>query len=258
MTKKQERHIVATIGTIIFLALVFLLLWFARLYAVIPEQTGVEIEFAEPEELEEPELTSAGAYAEEPTEAAPAAPASPAPEVATSPKPASPAEHIMSEEETLALARAKKEQEEREAAERARKQKEAEAIANANQWANKFGNMAGTNTEGNGTSTGSGSAGNPVGKGTGSRDGRIKGLNGRNTRDGKLPTPTCDFQHDGVVVVQIRIDKDGNVISAVSTAGTNTSDNAMIQCAIEAIKNTKWTAGDGDAIGTITYKFIPT
>ena len=254
MTKKQERHIVATIGTILFLVLLFLLLWYMRLSTIVPEDEGVEITFADVEEIidEEP-AAEASAYAEEPTEAAPAAPASPAVEVAKSPTPSSPPEHIMSEEETLAMERARKEKEEREAAERARKQKEAEAIANAAKFGGLFGKTDGTNTEGNGASE------NPIKSGnSGNRDGRIKGLDGRNTRDGKLPTPTCDFQHDGVVVVQIRIDKDGNVISAVNAAGTNTSDNAMIQCAIEAIKNTKWTAGDGDAIGTITYKFIPT
>ena len=251
MTKKQERHIVATIGTIIFLALVFLLLWFARLYAVIPEQTGVEIEFAEPEELEEPELASAGAYAEEPTEAAPAAPASPAPEVATSPKPASPAEHIMSEEETLALARAKKEQEEREAAERARKQKEAEAIAKANAMGNLFGKTNGTNTEGDGTSQGQGQKGNPVGHGT-SGSGNWS-LSGRGLK-GTLPQPSNTFNQEGQVIVEIRVNAAGQVVSA-KIKGGNVSDKQTQQLALEAAKKAKFTEGDHDQIGTITYNF---
>ena len=251
MTNKQERHIVATLGTIVFMVLVFLLLWVLRLSAVVPEpEEGIEIEFAEVEDIEEPS-SYAGAYSPEPTEAAPAAPACPA-EVATDPHPASPAEHILSAEETLALERARKEKEEREAAERARKKKEAEAIAKANQLGSLFGKTEGTNTIGDGNTQGAGT--NPA-KGAGGRDGRIKGLGGRNTRDGKLPEPSCEFQHYGVVVVQIRIDKDGNVLSAVNAAGTNTSDQQMIQCAINAIKNTKWTPGDGIAQGTITYTF---
>lgn len=256
MTKKQQRHIIATAGTVLFLLLVFLLLWFCRLTAVAPEQAeGVEVEFAEIEELDEPEEPSASAYAEEPSEAAPAAPASPAPVVATDPKPASPPEHIVSEEETLALERARKEREEREAAERARKKKEAEAIAKANAMGNLFGKTDGTSV-GGGDTKGEGQKGNPVGHGTsGSRDGRITGLTGRNPRDGKLPEPTCEFDHYGVVVVQIKIDKDGNNIYAVNASGTNTSDKEMIQCAINAIKKTKWTAGDGEAVGTITYTF---
>ena len=250
MTKKQERHIIASAGTALFLLLVFLILWYGYISAVAPEQDeGVEIEFVQIEE-DEPVEASAAAYAEEPSEAAPAAPASPAEEVATSPTPASPQENIVSEEETLALERARKEKEEREAAERARKEKEAEAIAKANAMGSLFGKTEGTNT------TGDGNSDNPAKQGSdGNRDGRIKGLGGRNTRDGKLPTPTCEFQHYGVVVVQIRIDKQGNVISAVNTTGTNTSDHAMIQCAISAVKNTRWTAGDSEAIGTITYTF---
>lgn len=257
MTKKQQRHIIASVGTVLFLLLVFLILWFCYLTAVAPEQEeGVEVEFAEIEELDEPEEPSLSAYAEEPSEAAPAAPASPA-VVATDPKPASPPEHIVSEEETLALERARKEQEEREAAERARKKKEAEAIAKANQFGDLFGKTDGTNTNGDGLEKNAGQAGNPLGgrtSGSG-RDGRIAGLKGRSPRDGKLPEPTCEFDHYGVVVVQIKIDKDGNNIYAVNASGTNTSDKEMIQCAINAIKKTKWTAGDGEAVGTITYTF---
>lgn len=257
MTKKQQRHIIASVGTVLFLLLVFLILWFCYLTAVAPEQAeGVEVEFAEIEELEEPEEPSLSAYAQEPSEAAPAAPASPA-VVATDPKPASPPEHIVSEEETLALERARKEKEEREAAERARKKKEAEAIAKANQFGNLFGKTDGTNTNGDGLEKNAGQAGNPLGgrtSGSG-RDGRITGLKGRSPRDGKLPEPTCEFDHYGVVVVQIKIDKDGNNIYAVNASGTNTSDKEMIQCAINAIKKTKWTAGDGEAVGTITYTF---
>ena len=64
MTKKQERHIVATVGTILFMLLIFLLLWLVRLYAVVPEQEeGVEIAFGEVEE--------AGGYMAEESEAVP-------------------------------------------------------------------------------------------------------------------------------------------------------------------------------------------
>lgn len=260
MTKKQQRHIIASAGTVLFLLLVFLILWFCYLTAVAPEQEeGVEVEFAEIEEEDEPYEPSLSAYAQEPSEAAPAAPASPAPEVATDPKPASPPEHIVSEEETLALERARKEREEREAAERARKKKEAEQTQKANNLINNlgFGKNNGTNTNGDGSGNDAGPAGNPLGGraiGPG-RDGRIQGLKGRRPRDGETLDPTCDFDHYGVVVVQIKIDKDGNNIYAVNASGTNTSDKEMIQCAINTIKKTKWTAGDGEAVGTITYTF---
>ncbi len=252
MTKKQNRHIIATIGTLLFMLLVLLLLWYVRLEAVAPEQEeGVEIAFAEMEEEPLPPASGEAAYAEEPTDAAPAAPAQPAEAVATHPTPASPPEHIMSEEETLALARAKKEKEEREAAERARKQKEAEAIANANAMGNLFGKTNGTNTSGDGTAQGSGSKGNPVGHGL--SGGNSWSLAGRGIK-GTLPQPSNDFQQEGRVLVEIRVNAAGNVISAVVKGG-NISDKATQQLALEAARKAKFTEGDHDQIGTITYNF---
>lgn len=251
MTKKQQRHIIASVGTVLFLLLVFLILWFCYLTAVAPEQDeGVEVEFAELEELEEPEEPSASAYAPEPSEAAPAAPASPAPEVATSPKPASPPEHIVSEEETLALERARKEKEEREAAERARKQKEAEAIAKANQFGNLFGKTDGTSV-GGGDTKGEGQKGNPVGHG--SSGAGSWSLDGRGIK-GTLPQPSKDFKQEGKVVVQIRVNAAGQVVSATIKGG-DVSDKATQQLALDAAKKAKFTEGDHDQIGTITYIF---
>ena len=252
MTKKQKRHIIATLGTLLFMLLVLLLLWYMRLEPVAPEQEeGVEIAFAEMEEEPLPPASGEAAYAEEPTDAAPAAPAQPAEAVATHPTPASPPEHIMSEEETLALARAKKEKEEREAAERARKQKEAEAIAKANAMGNLFGKTNGTNTSGDGTAQGSGSKGNPVGHG--SSGGNSWSLAGRGIK-GTLPQPSNDFQQEGRVLVEIRVNAAGNVISAVVKGG-NISDKATQQLALEAARKAKFTEGDHDQIGTITYNF---
>ena len=250
MTKKQQRHIIASVGTVLFLLLVFLILWFCYLTAVAPEQEeGVEVEFAEIEELDEPEEPSLSAYAEEPSEAAPAAPASPA-VVATDPKPASPPEHIVSEEETLALERARKEQEEREAAERARKKKEAEAIAKAQQMGNLFGKTDGTSV-GGGDTKGEGQKGNPVGHGS-SGTGSWK-LDGRGLK-GNLPAPSKDFKQEGKVVVQIRVNAAGQVVSAAVTGG-DVSDKTTQQLALNAAKRAKFTEGEHDQIGTITYIF---
>ncbi len=251
MTKKQERHIIATAGTVLFLLLVFLILWFCYLTAVAPEQEeGVEVEFAEIEELEEPEEPSMSAYAEAPSEAAPAAPASPAPAIATDPKPASPPEPILSEEETLALERARKEKEEREAAERARKKKEAEAIAKANQFGNLFGKTNGTSV-GGGDTQGDGQKGNPVGHGS-SGSGSWS-LAGRGIK-GNLPQPSKDFKQEGKVVVQIRVNAAGQVINATITGG-DVSDKQTQQLALDAAKRAKFTEGNHDQIGTITYIF---
>ena len=250
MNKKTERHIVATLGTILFMLILFLLLWVMQLTAVVPEpEEGIEIAFVEKEEIEEPS-SRAGAYSEEPTEAAPAAPARPA-EVATNPHPASPPEHIMSEEETLALQRARKEKEEREAAERARKQKEAEAIAKAKAMGDLFGKTEGTNTTGSGDSQGAGQKGNPIGHGT--SGGNNWSLDGRGLR-GTLPQPSNNFRQEGNVVVQIRVNAAGQVISA-TVKGGDVSDKPTQQLALEAAQKAKFTEGDHDQIGTITYIF---
>ena len=230
--------------------ILFLLLWVLQLTAVVPEpEEGIEIAFVEKEEIEEPS-SRAGAYSEEPTEAAPAAPARPA-EVATNPHPASPPEHIMSEEETLALQRARKDKEEREAAERARKKKEAEAIAKAQQMGNLFGKTEGTNTEGDGSSQGAGQKGNPIGHGT--SGGNNWSLSGRGLR-GTLPQPSNNFRQEGKVVVEIRVNAAGQVISA-TVKGGDVSDKQTQQLALDAARKAKFTEGDHDQIGTITYIF---
>ena len=236
-----------------FLALVFLILWYVYLSAPVSEQEeGIEVEFAEWEEEPIPADFGEAAYAEEPTDAAPAAPASPA-EVATDPNPSSPAEHILSEEETLALARAKKEQEEREAAERARKQKEAEAIANANALGNRlFGQTNGTNTSGDGTGQGAGQKGNPAGRGN--VGGNSWSLAGRDIK-GTFPIPEKGKYVPGKVVIEIRVNPQGQVVSARETAGGNISDPATIEAMLKKAREVQFTPLNQtqDQIGYITY-----
>lgn len=248
MTKKQERHIIATIGTVLFLVLTLLLLWFIRLRAVAPEQEeGIELAF-----LEEETPDTGGYPSDTPNpspipEDAPAAPAAPA---VTQPTPATPPEHIVSEEETLAIERARKEKEEREAAERARKQKEAEAIAKANAMSSLFGNT-GNNSEAGSGSQGAGQKGNPVGHG--SSGGNSWNLSGRGIK-GTLPKPANTFNQEGRVIIEIRVNAAGNVISATIKGGT-ISDKQTQQLALEAARKAKFTEGDHDQIGTITYNF---
>ena len=253
MTKKQERHIVATLTSILIMVLVFLLLWVLRMTAIVPEQEqGIEVEFVEPEEEEpvsEPVIGSE-AYGEEIAEAAPEEPASPAEEIATSPTPAEPPVPIVSEEETLALERARKEQEEKEAAEKARKKKEAEEIAKAQKFGNLFG-KTGTNTTGGGNTQGAGQKGNPVGHG--SSNGNNWSLSGRSLK-GTLPQPSNTFTQEGKVVVQIRVNAAGQVVNATITGG-DVSDKQTQQLALEAARKAKFTEGDHDQIGTITYIF---
>lgn len=247
MTNKAKRNIIASIGTVLFMILVLLILWFVRLYAVVPEQEeGIELAFLE-------EMPDTGGYpsdAPNPSpvpEDAPAAPAAPA---VTQPTPATPPEPIVSEEETLAIERARKEKEEREAAERARKQKEAEAIAKANAMSSLFGNTGNNENVGSG-SQGAGQKGNPVGHG--SSGGNSWSLAGRGIK-GSLPKPSNTFNQEGRVIIEIRVNAAGNVISATIKGGT-ISDKQTQQLALDAARKAKFTEGDHDQIGTITYNF---
>ena len=247
MTKKTERHIWAAVGTFLFMLLVLLLLWLIRLSAVVPEQEeGIELAFLE----EMPETGGYPSDAPNPSpvpEDAPAAPAAPA---VSQPTPATPPEHIVSEEETLAIERARKEKEEREAAERARKQKEAEAIAKANAMSSLFGNT-GNNAQTGSGSQGAGQKGNPVGHG--SSGGNSWSLSGRGIK-GTLPKPADTFNQEGRVIIEIRVNAAGNVIAATHKGGT-ISDKQTIQLALDAARKAKFTEGDHDQIGTITYNF---
>ena len=254
MTQKTKRHIIASVGTALVMFLLFLLLWFVYLTAYVPEEEeGVEIAFGEVEE--------AGGYMEEQSEAIPL----PAPEPASPVQPASPAEEEMltsEEQEALALDEAKKKREAeekarleaerkaREAAEAEKKAKETEAIAKANQFGSLFGQSG--NTTGSGDSQGNGQKGNPIGHG--SVGGNSWSLAGRGIK-GTLPTPSNNFKQEGKVVVQIRVNAAGQVIDARETTGGTISDKQTVQLALEAARKAKFTEGDHDQIGTITFIF---
>ena len=253
MQSTKKRHIIASIGTALFMLLVFLILWFVYLTAVVPEQEeGVEVAFGE--------VMEAGGYMSEQSESVPV----PVPEPATPVQPAAPSveEHMTTEDpEALALAEAKKKKEAeekarleaerkaREAAEAERKAKEAEAVARANAMGSLFGQSG--NTAGSGDSQGSGQKGNPVGHG--SSGGNSWSLSGRGIK-GTLPSPSNSFNQEGKVIVQIRVNAAGQVVSATIKGG-DVSDKQTQQLALDAARKAKFTEGDHDQIGTITYIF---
>ena len=253
MTKKTQRHIIASAGTAVFMLLVFLLLWFVYMNATIPEQEeGIEVAFGEVQE--------AGGFMAQQSEQVPL----PAVRPTTPVQPAAPSqeEHLTTEdEEALALAEAqrKKEREEqarleaerkaREAAEAERIAKEEEARAKANALGSLFGQTG--NTAGSGDSQGSGQKGNPVGHG--SSGGNEWSLAGRGIK-GTLPQPANTFNQEGRVVIKIRVNAAGQVVSATIEGG-NISDKQTQQLALDAARKAKFTEGDHDQIGTITYNF---
>ena len=267
MTKKQERHIIASIGTALFLLLLFLILWFVRLSSVEPDQEeGVEVAFGE--------LAEAGGYMPQQSEAVPL----PTPEPVAPEQPSAPSDNDLmtqDDDESLALKKAQEEKERarkqaealekqrrreeqarleaerkaREEAEAKERARQAEAIAKANQMGSLFGQAG--NNNGSGDSQGDGQKGNPIGHG--SSGGNDWTLSGRSLK-GTLPQPSNNFNQEGKVVVQIRVNAAG-VVTEATIKGGNVSDKQTLQLALDAAKKAKFSEGDHDQIGTITYIF---
>lgn len=263
MTNKQKANIYATIGTIVFLVLLFLLLWFVYISAPKDvDEEGVEVAFGEVED--------AGGYEPEESEAMPV------PSEAAPVTPVAPSNNDLitqEDEEALALQR-KREKEQKEAREKAEQERIAKEKALAEQKAkeeaeakkaqdltkNLFGgngsnqgNTGNSGTSGSGDSSGTGNQGNPIGKGK--FNGHDYSLEGRAPKS--IPNPIGEYNENGKVVVQIRVNANGDVVYAKSTTGTQTANASLIKMAEDAAKKSKWDAkpGANDQIGTITYIF---
>ena len=273
MTKQTQSHIIALVGTIISMCLVFLLLWWLQVKAPVQmEDEGIVVAFGDSEDGGGmPDVRPLDAITQVEQIPAPAAPSRPSDNDLI----------VQEDEESLALAkqteeeakrkaleeeliRKRREQEARAEAERIAKEKalaeqrakEQEAINKANQLAALFGQAGtaeGANADNASDSNTAGTKGNPVGKGMGITNGTQWSLYGRNVK--RLPKPSEDFAQAGLVVVQIMVDAAGNVTNATVTEGTTISDRATQQLALQAARQAKFTEGDTPQIGKITYTF---
>lgn len=270
MTLKQKSNIIASIGTLIALLLLFLLLWFVYMGApVLPEDEGIEVAFGD--------VREAGGYQPEPEHQS-----TPMESVTPPPAPSKPTNNDLmtqEDEETLAVQRQrdKEEKARKEAeAERLRQEKAKAAQAEAARIAKEkalaeqkakeqaakdkaaamgslFGNNA-AGAQGTGDSKGEGQKGNPV-AGYGTSGGNSWSLAGRSIK-GALPKPKNEFNQDGKVVVSIWVLADGTVKDAQLARGTNVSDKATLQLALNAARKAKFSESDKSIqTGTITYNF---
>lgn len=270
MTLKQKSNIIASIGTLVALLLLFLLLWFVYMGApVLPEDEGIEVAFGD--------VREAGGYQPEPEHQS-----TPMESVTPPPAPSKPTNNDLmtqEDEETLAVQRQrdKEEKARKEAeAERLRQEKAKAAQAEAARIAKEkalaeqkakeqaakdkaaamgslFGNNA-AGAQGTGDSKGEGQKGNPV-AGYGTSGGNSWTLNER-TIKGALPKPKNDFNQDGKVVVSIWVLADGTVKDAQVARGTTVSDKATLQLALNAARKAKFSESDKSIqTGTITYNF---
>ena len=158
-------------------------------------------------------------------------------------------------------------QEQQRKAAAAEQQRKQQAIAKANDlMGGSFGNGTGTGRgdgsgsgsygTGSGNGSGSGTAdarqGNPAGRG--SAGGHGWSLTGRSLA-GSLVMPGYPSNVEGKVIVNIRVDANGNVTSATVGQATNISDPQTRNAALTAARKTHFTAGKGIVLGSITYNF---
>ena len=168
--------------------------------------------------------------------------------------------------ETLEAERKKREEEEIERKRIEAEQQRQADITNRTRNALAGANNAAANSRSEGIAGGAGNQGVP----TGSIDSNVRGqggdagngvsynLGGRG-HIGGLPMPKYDCQADGIVVVEIRVDRDGKVTQATpGRPGSTTIVKCLTDAAREAAMATKF-ASKPDApavqVGTITYNF---
>ena len=161
------------------------------------------------------------------------------------------------------LRKAEEERKRKEAEER-KKQEEAKAINN--NVSNAFGKNSGSSTS-EGNTKGSGNQGyvtgdpnskNRSGSGLGNKGDGFQ-LAGRSLV-GKLPKPTFKGNEEGIVVIRIKVDRNGKVVNAEYTLkGSTLQGNEFITSAKKAALKTRFNA-DPNApafvYGTITYHFV--
>ena len=258
MVSSKKSNTIAAVGTVIFMMLVFLLLWFICIDRIQePEDEGIEIAFGNAEEgggyIPEQET---GGLPEEAV-APPPAPQEPSNNDLIAQEDEESIEVQRQREEEKARQKAEQERLERERQERERalaeqRAKEQAAIAKANQLGSLFGNNAGGS--GSGDTQGDSQRGNSeVGKG--SSGGTSWSLAGRSVK--ALPKPSNDFKQEGKVVVAIIVDGSGKVVSAKATEGTTISNYATIQLALKAAYKAEFsfTHRPDKQFGPITYIF---
>lgn len=273
MTKQAQSHIIASIGTVLTLGLIFMLLWLLHINMPQPvEEEGIVLAFGYAEDGGgTPDVTPEDVITQ--VEQLPAPP--------TYSTPSENELMVQEDEESLLLAQQTEEENKRKAAEEAllrqRKEQEAiaeaeriahekalaeqrakeqEAIEKANKLAALFGQAGaaeGANAQDAISNATAATHGNPIGKGYGSVNNSTWTLYGRDCK--RLPKPSSEFGQAGVVIVSIQVDKAGNVTNATIAEGTTISDRQTQLLAIQAARQAKFTEGDTPQLGKISYTF---
>lgn len=177
-------------------------------------------------------------------------------------------------QEELARQKAIAEQKAKEDAERKRKAEEKRKIDAINKRAkNLFGSNGASNKNtkskgkgvrfpsGNqGVKTGNANAQNfGEGQGNGNSDGISYSLGGRSIV-GAPPKPDYPGNEEGIVVVRVKVDRNGKVTSATpGSKGSTTINSALLAAAKRAALKTRFSVNKNapfEQVGTITYRFV--
>jgi len=252
-----KEKIVGYIGSLIFCAILLSILWFSVLNTVVPaREAGVLVRFGNVDEASGTFMPMGDNTNDIPVEPY-------TPEVSTQPSQPAITQNIEqtasinAEEQKRKQEQLRIEQEERKRIEE--EQKRQQAINN--QVAGAFG-AGSTQSTGQGTGTGQGSQGSPQGN---SDQGANTGvghwgdfsLSGRHLGPEGLPRPAFSVQEEGIIVVDITVDRNGNVILANVGRGTTITNNTLRQSALEAAKKARFNviSGNENQSGKITYRY---
>lgn len=266
------------IGSVVFHAVLFLILWFSVLKSAVPEEDGgVLVNFGNVDMGRgtfEPQLTGQ----QPPVETVAPPPPTPTPKVEAS------KEDLLTQnlEESVALEEVKKKKQqeaeeqkrkEAEERERIRKEKEAEAKRIAeerrkkaeeinNKVAGAFGMGAAEGNNQGDADSGEGNQGSPFGNSDHGENEGVGGygsfnLNGRSIGAGGLPRPAYTIQEEGKIVINITVNPHGKVIFAEIGRGTNIDNASMRKSALEAAKKATFNSisSANNQSGTITYVY---
>jgi TonB family protein len=254
--KADKDDMIALAGSLAIHALVALLLFFVVLRTVVPnDDEGVLVNFGNVN-------LAAGLFEPQGRTSQNVEAAAPEPSTPVQ----SNSEEMLNQdmEETVSLAereRAEEQKKREEAARRERERLEAEQRKREQAIGEQVSGAFGTGNAPEG-SQGEGNQGNPFGNAdTGGNQG-VGGvgefsLAGRSLRGGSLPRPAYTIQEEGRIVVNIRVDRAGNVVFAEIGKGTTIDNASLRNGAIEAAKRAKFNSisGANDQNGTITYRY---
>ncbi len=132
---------------------------------------------------------------------------------------------------------------------REQKRREQEALQKADDLIG--GSFGSSQSSGSGRSSSDQTAGNPVGSGT--SGGNSWSLNGRDLK-GSMPAPKYEENDQGTITVEIRVDASGSVVGA-KVIRYDIATRSLHQASVKAALQTRFSSGEGVAVGTITYKF---